>query len=176
MNILEFQEASKRTAPFNANATNEQELNWFLSNYTLGLVGETLELSQVLDKHKIVNSENKEELFSEFIKECGDVWHYAVNLLSVLGEEYDDYKSYQSSKPMRYEVGEFVECIKKSIYHGHGIDKEKLINILYAIIGDLKDYSGIYLDTILVSNINKLKKRYPEKFTTEDSIARVDTK
>lgn len=177
--IVEFQRNSKRTAPFQAEPCNKQEFEWILSNYTLGLVGETLELMQVLDKHKVYDELDQWEqdaVWSEFIKESGDVWHYTVNLLSILNEEYDNEKVYDSEKGLKYLSGDFVELVKKGIYHGHGIDNDELINKLYGIISELIDYAGLHLTEILDKNVAKLKLRYPQCFTVEDSIARVDTK
>lgn len=177
--IVEFQRQSKRTAPFQAEAANKQEFEWFLSNYTLGLIGETLELSQVLDQHENYDELDvwqQDAIWRNFIKELGDVWHYAVNLLSVLGEEYDNEKVYDAEKGLKYLSGDFVELVKKGIYHGHGVDKNVLIDKLYGIIGELIDYSGSHLNEILDKNIAKLKLRYPDSFTVEDSIARVDVK
>lgn len=77
------------------------------------------------------------------------------------------------------EVGELLEHVKKAYGHGHTIDREAV----FKESGDIKWY-GAAIDTVFnfdssltaLENIQKLKKRYPNKFTTEASIARVDTK
>ena len=75
------------------------------------------------------------------------------------------------------EAGEIVELIKKGTFHGHTLDKAKLSNEL----GDLAWYlAGIctVLDLsygeVLSANIEKLRQRYPQGFSTADSIERRD--
>ncbi len=75
------------------------------------------------------------------------------------------------------EAGEIVDIIKKGVFHHHGIDRAELTKEL----GDVMWYLavmctslGIPLSTIMAQNIEKLKKRYPDGFNVEDSIARVD--
>ena len=77
------------------------------------------------------------------------------------------------------EAGEVAELIKKHIGHGHDLDKDKLVNelgdVLWYVAG-LADMVGVSLSEVARRNIDKLKARYPEGFSTEASKARVDTK
>ena len=75
------------------------------------------------------------------------------------------------------EGGECIDLVKKSMFQGHELNKDKLKDEL----GDVMWYlavaaKGIGVDLAEVAefNINKLKTRFPNKFTAEDSIARVD--
>lgn len=75
------------------------------------------------------------------------------------------------------ESGELVDVIKKVVYHDHELNKEKI----ESEIGDVLWYLAALADTIDSSlsvaaekNIQKLTKRYPNGFTTQDSIKRVD--
>ena len=77
------------------------------------------------------------------------------------------------------EAGEVAELAKKGVFHRHGIDKEKFKNEL----GDCLWYIAALCTTmeldlaeIMEENIEKLKKRYPNGFSSMDSIRRVDTK
>jgi NTP pyrophosphatase (non-canonical NTP hydrolase) len=77
------------------------------------------------------------------------------------------------------EAGELLDAIKKGIFYGQVIDKENIKEEL----GDIMWYIAILLrefdwdmKDILSDNIDKLKKRYPEKFTTENSKLRLDKK
>lgn len=77
------------------------------------------------------------------------------------------------------EAGETVDYLKKVIFHGHPIDKGHLTKELGDVLWYIANLSDIYeieLEEIAENNINKLKKRYPEGFTEESSIKRVDTK
>ena len=77
------------------------------------------------------------------------------------------------------EAGEAIDIIKKVKWHGHEFDREKFILEL----GDCSWYIaractalGIDFSEVLEKNIAKLKRRYPEGFSTQASIARGDTK
>ena len=75
------------------------------------------------------------------------------------------------------EAGEVSDIIKKHVFHGHDLDTDELIKEL----GDCAWYIalictalGVSLDTVLERNIEKLKKRYPEGFSSSASINRVE--
>ncbi|MGD6829035.1 nucleoside triphosphate pyrophosphohydrolase family protein [Bacillus pumilus] len=77
------------------------------------------------------------------------------------------------------ESGEVVDIIKKHVFHGHSLDKDKIVKEL----GDVMHYVAgiatlleIELPEVLEGNIDKLKKRFPEGFSEAASIVRVDTK
>ena len=73
------------------------------------------------------------------------------------------------------EVGEFVDLIKKHIYHKHDLDIEKVKLELGDIGWYWQRFASILdldLDDIATANIEKLRKRYPEGFSTEKSINR----
>lgn len=73
------------------------------------------------------------------------------------------------------ESGECVDMVKKYLFQGHDLDKEHLAKEL----GDVAWYLAITaraigydLSTVLQMNVEKLKKRYPDGFTPENSIHR----
>jgi NTP pyrophosphatase (non-canonical NTP hydrolase) len=75
------------------------------------------------------------------------------------------------------EAGEVIDLVKKHLYQGHDLDKEKLI----LECGDVAWYLALIasaidvpLSEILQKNIDKLKERYPEGFSKERSINRED--
>lgn len=73
------------------------------------------------------------------------------------------------------ESGEVVDLVKKHLFQGHELDKEKLVDELgdvcwyVAIIAKGLGYS---LEEIMRMNIEKLLKRYPNGFEVERSINR----
>ena len=76
---------------------------------------------------------------------------------------------------MTTEVGELTDCFKKQIAYNKQID---WVNVCEEI-GDLEFYiasfcriNNLNLEKIIETNINKLKSRYPEKFTEENAINR----
>ncbi len=73
------------------------------------------------------------------------------------------------------ESGEVIDLIKKWFAQGHELNKAKLIEEL----GDVAWYIAeacyaldVKLEDVLISNIEKLKKRYPNGFNKNDSINR----
>lgn len=73
------------------------------------------------------------------------------------------------------ETGEVVDHIKKYFFQGHTLDKCLLIEELGDLcwyIATLAHALEVDLETIMVRNIEKLKKRYPNGFTVENSICR----
>lgn len=70
------------------------------------------------------------------------------------------------------EAGECIDLVKKHLFQGHELDKEKLAKEL----GDVAWYLAIAsyaigydLDDVLEMNIQKLKERYPDGFDAERS-------
>lgn len=71
------------------------------------------------------------------------------------------------------ESGEAIDLVKKHLFHGHELDKEKLVKELGDIAWYLAEAAqaiDVPLEEILEKNIEKLKKRYPEGFDAERSI------
>lgn len=75
------------------------------------------------------------------------------------------------------EAGEFSELIKKWVFHGKELDRTKAILEL----GDVCYYLQVIANTLGVSieeiqriNSDKLAKRYPNGFTTKDSVNKAD--
>ncbi len=73
------------------------------------------------------------------------------------------------------EAGEVAETVKKGILHQHGLNKE----VLKKELGDVLWYLsalcttlGFDLEEVMKKNIEKLKERYPDGFSVEDSINR----
>lgn len=82
-----------------------------------------------------------------------------------------------SSLGLTGEAGEFADLVKKHIGHGHELDREKAAKELGDVlwyVARLAEMIGYDLDTIAGMNIEKLRKRYPDGFSTEASKARVD--
>lgn len=73
------------------------------------------------------------------------------------------------------EAGECIDLMKKAMFQGHELDKEKLLDEL----GDILWYVAITceglgtdVDAAMRRNIEKLMKRYPDGFSTERSVYR----
>ena len=75
------------------------------------------------------------------------------------------------------ESGEAIDIVKKWLAQGHELDKDKLIKELGDIAWYLAETAyalDVPLEDVLQSNIDKLKRRYPEGFDLEKSIHRTD--
>lgn len=73
------------------------------------------------------------------------------------------------------ESGECIDLVKKFLFQGHELDRDKLAEEL----GDVAWYLavtayaiGCPLDDVFRMNIDKLRKRYPKGFTPDQSINR----
>lgn len=77
------------------------------------------------------------------------------------------------------ESGEAVDIVKKSVFGGHPLDKEKLILELGDIlwyVAEMAHGLKVPLEEIMRQNIKKLEQRYPANtFSTKDSMERRDT-
>lgn len=75
------------------------------------------------------------------------------------------------------EAGEFAGYVKKFFFQGHDFPKDKLISELGDIIWYCAlacDAMGIDLEDVISYNIEKLQKRYPEAFSANNSVERVE--
>ena len=73
------------------------------------------------------------------------------------------------------ESGEVIDIVKKHLAQGHELDKEKIIKELGDVawyMAEIATVLDVELEDVLVQNIEKLKKRYPEGFSVEKSIHR----
>ena len=73
------------------------------------------------------------------------------------------------------EAGEVAELFKKHYGHGHPLDPEKLTlelgDVLWYLSTLASEY-GISLETIAQKKIDKLRSRYPNGFSSENSLNR----
>ena len=75
------------------------------------------------------------------------------------------------------ESGEAIDIVKKWLAQGHELDREKLAKELGDICWYLAENAtalGYDLEDIMAANIEKLKKRYPEGFSSDRSVNRTE--
>ena len=73
------------------------------------------------------------------------------------------------------ESGEAIDMVKKHLHQGHELDKTALAKELGDIAWYLAEAAtalDMKLEDILRANIEKLKERYPEGFSSDRSIGR----
>jgi NTP pyrophosphatase (non-canonical NTP hydrolase) len=75
------------------------------------------------------------------------------------------------------EAGEFADLVKKHVFHEHDFDRDKAVkelgDILWYVARAAKTLD-IPLSEVAAINVRKLQARYPNGWTREDSIKRVD--
>ena len=73
------------------------------------------------------------------------------------------------------ESGECIDIVKRHLAQGHELDRDNLIKELGDVAWYLAETAfalDVELEKVFIRNIEKLKKRYPEGFSTEKSINR----
>lgn len=77
------------------------------------------------------------------------------------------------------EAGEAADIVKKRLFQGHDLDSTKLISELGDILWYISmacDYLCMDLEEVAQYNVAKLRQRYPEKFSANQSVNRVEEK
>ena len=73
------------------------------------------------------------------------------------------------------ESGEAIDLMKKHLYQGHDLDRDKLIKELGDVAWYLAEAAtglGVDLSEVLQRNLDKLHARYPQGFSTARSMHR----
>lgn len=98
----------------------------------------------------------------------------AIRTAKQINEEFD---LFHSALGLAGEAGEFADAVKKSYIYGQTLNR---INLLEEI-GDVMWYCALACETLGVTmeevaklNIDKLKRRYPEKYEDYLAKARLD--
>lgn len=100
--------------------------------------------------------------------------HYQEACLRTAGSDNGDRLLY-TALGIAGEAGEYIDMIKKSVFHHHALDHAKIGEEL----GDLCWYIAVAasvnqhsLSNVMRNNIDKLRERYPGGFSTEKSVNR----
>lgn len=110
-------------------------------------------------------------------------------------DHFEDYKSFVHSRTKKLatpalnlvhmalgisgEAGEFVDAIKKHFIYGKPLDTvnvyEELGDLLFYIQGTLNALDqGWTLEDLIIENTRKLTRRYPERYSDAEALARKD--
>lgn len=162
MNLNEYQELACRTLGSSD-----------LAVLGLGLAGEAGELLEVVgDKEKS-------------IKELGDVTWYMATLAHKIEMKLGDValrtSAVLAARPpvngLVISSSKVADHIKKVVGHGHALDKDLVVYRLAEILvycDMFAEQHGFELELALQKNIDKLRARYPQGFSSEASINRKD--
>lgn len=107
-----------------------------------------------------------------------DMNDYQVKAIRTAGTYDSDFKELAVlALGVAGEAGEVADYIKKVVGHGHALDKDKLTKELGDVlwyVAVLSSVVGVNLETVARVNIDKLKARYPDGFSSDRSINRKD--
>ena len=153
MNLQEYQKQAKRTCP----SLGSEKLD--LAHMMLGIHSEYVEFVEATDKV------NRGE-------ELADMYWYFANYCTFRGYDlaFFDLKFAMHSKAITKVTSLLQDVVKKYIAYNRVIDKEVEQKLLVDLMVTLKWVAsewGLKVEDILEKNINKLKVRFPDKFTEE---------
>lgn len=189
MDLNEYLTHCKRTS------RNVLTIEEKLSNFTLGLVGEVGEV------FLLFNKEYKPKIV-EIEKEIGDVLWYTTGLMDLYADftDLNHVLSYRlrSNKLMYYydiktktininEIlanmildGTFIaDETKKKVFHNKTVDVIRIIGTLadiYFLCENLLACFNLTIENTLIKNVEKLKLRYPDGFSSELAALKLDEK
>lgn len=75
------------------------------------------------------------------------------------------------------ETGEIMDYLKKVRFQGHVLDEKKLseeVGDLFWYLFALMQLYGLKIEDVLIQNMNKRLKRYPNGFSSKNSVNRMD--
>lgn len=156
----------------------------------IGLAGEAGEICAILASAAGHRFEDLERL--ALLEEVGDLLWYAAGLCTKLDAELEaSITAYWVVAPFKTDperaaieiaaqAGAINDMIKKAVFHRHGVTDYTRSQILQRIgrltwhLGALCAALSADLAYVMAQNIEKLRRRYPDGYSTEASLARVD--
>ena len=179
MNLNEYQRLALRTS----GAGHDR-----VKNGCLGLTGESGEIVDIVKKYMFQSGENPPFPKDKFIKEMGDVLWYCAETVSGMELEleevtlrtgsYDKYSLFAAWNCADIELtaamlsANAVEAYVSRFVEGNAMRCAYRVRDIYKGLLHLCDLVGVTIDEVADTNIEKLKKRYPDGFDPERSIHR----
>lgn len=169
MRLHDYQKLALRTAPeFKERLLSAKKDA--LVHCVLGLTGE---VSEILED---------QGNFTNVVQEVGDnLWYISLGLFAI-NIDLEDIKYADSlaliedaHQDLSIQVGIIADCIKRNIYYDTELNTSKFLKAIEAIIACLfiiLDEDEDVFEDALEKNIEKLKMRYPGKYSHEQAINR----
>ena len=171
MNWKEYLELSEKTlsTQFHCEEREQRLLH--------AVIGVLTEVEELLDNHI-----GEEQDITNMLEEAGDITWY----LAIIGREMDlDYPQLvvktKNDNPMKLVLKivkntcKLLEMMKKKLYYNKPIDENLFKTITTLVMLDVSDYMNTYdidIEKSFDVNIDKLKARYGDKFSSEKAINR----
>lgn len=159
MQYAEF--VASRAKPGNAILKELDARRTELLHAAIGIVGELYELDTATD------AENERE-------ELGDLCFYVQMARNTIDRPY--IHSMTNEHSLYYRCRDFINAVKGLCIYGKYTSGHELSLLLDHIEDALHYRSGMTLDSIRQSNMDKLIKRYPNGYSDEAAQARADKK
>lgn len=140
------------------------EQKFHLLHAALGLYSEYVE---------VVLSDSDENLKEEM----GDLLFYSALMANTLGISLDyPGKTRSKSGHIATQLHEVCDAVKKHVMYGQDnlAEIKRLFQLFWVRFCNALWAQEISIPKVMDANVNKLKKRYSKKFTTEESIQRKD--
>ena len=180
MNLKEYIDGCKRTESSKA-PLHQDVLDLGLTNRMLhGIVGISTEMGEVSEAYERSHID-----FVNVAEEIGDAFWYTGVLLDELGIDRIDLQSDLEisccaiPKSLISQSADMLDKCKKTMFYGKDYDKKVLadqITRFYAslcyFVRGLEEELDITKEKVWTINLNKLKIRYPEKFSLSDAEVR----
>lgn len=180
MNMEQYSAAAMRTSPRDGHDK--------IDNGTLGLIGETGELVDVLKKYKYQSGANPEFPARKIADELGDVLWYLVELADGMGMRLYDVCDADFAKLDRTRIkyatrratpeGSIIALHSRAmeLYRAAHLKawqsvRKKMQQMLFCA-AHIARMSGYTLEEVAVINIRKLQDRYPDGFDARRSMER----
>lgn len=136
----------------------------------MGIAGETFELYGTTDSEE------------EIKKELGDCCFYAQAMLNFFHEDIKLYLEVprELDAKMFSAAGEILDCIKRWVIYGNGLDEKRLhrelTKYIPALFATIRSY-GFTFEEVIDRNVEKLQKRHPSgAFTAKAAEEKADEK
>lgn len=178
--INQYVELAKRTESI---VSNINDIDLRLLHSSIGLATEIIELNKSIYDNKY--GENNLDIIN-IREEIGDCFWYIAIACDVLNLNFSDTIKNTNLQNITFDfqfyankseiiIGEILDICKRHIYYKKQWDKTILINLFKELIEELYKAliaSGVSLEDELEKNIDKLRARYPEKYTDYHAINR----
>lgn len=140
-----------------------------LIHATLGIISESIELQAAIEKRDITNT----------IEELGDLMWFVALASDELGFDPFSEAIGAESPPPGEILSVLTDTVKRSYAYGKELDVQalrdtmrKLISFAEQLTVTLQQVGAPDFEAVKLGNINKLKARFPEKFTQDHALNR----
>jgi len=102
---------------------------------------------------------------------------YQLLALRTLGSRPPEQQLANAALGLAGEAGEVADAIKKHLFHGRPLDRDAVVRELgdcLWYVATMAAAIGASLDEVGATNVDKLRRRYPDGFSSEASLRRAD--